>query len=53
MLADSGLFHVDVLGMAIQTFQKPAIAEPNMKAVSVGAELVSKTEQPNRRRETG
>ena len=39
LLADSGIFPKDAFAHAIWTFQKPAIAEINLKAVEAGAAL--------------
>ncbi len=40
MLKDSGIFPVDAFEAAISKFQKPVIAQTNLKAVTAGAELV-------------
>ena len=39
MLKQSGMFSLEAFETAITTFQKPAIAEINVKAVKVGAEM--------------
>ena len=39
LISDSGIYPVESLATAIRTFQKPAIAEVNMKAVDAGAAL--------------
>jgi Pyruvate/2-oxoacid:ferredoxin oxidoreductase gamma subunit len=42
VLTDSGMFPIEAFGEAISAFQKPAIAEINLKAVDAGKELVKK-----------
>jgi Pyruvate/2-oxoacid:ferredoxin oxidoreductase gamma subunit len=39
LLLESGLFPLDALAQAIKTFQRPAIAEANLKALQAGAAL--------------
>jgi 2-oxoglutarate/2-oxoacid ferredoxin oxidoreductase subunit beta len=43
VLAERGLFPTEALETAISTFQKPAIAEVNNKAIEAGKVLVSET----------
>ncbi len=43
MLEDSEMFPIEAYGLAIKSFQSPKIAEINLKAVTAGAELTSKS----------
>ncbi len=43
MLEDSGMFPIEAFGLAIKSFQSEKIAEINLKAVTAGAELTSKS----------
>jgi Pyruvate/2-oxoacid:ferredoxin oxidoreductase gamma subunit len=40
MLKDSGMFPVEALETAVETFQSPSIAETNKRAISIGSDLV-------------
>ena len=40
MLKDSGMFPVEALETAVETFQSPSIAETNKRAISAGLDLV-------------
>ena len=40
VLADRGLFPIEALETAVSAFQKPAIAEVNLKAIKAGEELL-------------
>ena len=42
VLAESDMFPIEAFKTAISTFQKPKIAEGNLQAVEVGAEMVNK-----------